>query len=91
LFVIFAEYEPEFNEPALDTVNVPPEIVVAPVNELTADNVNVPEPDFVNVPVDVAIGSATVTSPEFVSTVRLNVPEIALPVKGSKVRVPASD
>jgi hypothetical protein len=86
-----AEYEPEFNEPALDTVNVPPEIVVAPVNELTADNVNVPEPDFVNVPVDVAIGSATVTSPVFASTVRLNVPEIALPVKGSKVRVPASD
>ena len=89
MFVIFAEYEPEFNEPALDTVNVPPEIVVAPVNELTADNVNVPEPDFVNVPVDVAIGSATVVLP-LPATVRANSPSTALPGDTSMVSVLAS-
>ena len=88
---MFAEYEPEFNEPAPDTVSVPPEMVVVPLNVLTADNVNEPEPDFVNVPVDVAIGSETTTSPVFASNVRLNVPVIALPVAGSNVNVPKSD
>ena len=87
---MFAEYEPEFNRPAPDTVSVPPEMVVVPLNVLTADNVNEPEPDFVNVPVDVAIGSATTTSPVLASSVRLNVPVIALPVAGSNVNVPAS-
>ena len=87
---MFAEYEPEFNEPAPDTVSVPPEMVVVPLNVLTADNVNVAEPDFVNVPVDVAIGSATTTAPVFASTVRLNVPVIALPDDGSNVNVPES-
>ena len=87
-----AEYEPEFNEPAADTVSVPPEIVVVPLNVLTPDNVNEPEPDFVNVPVDVSIGSATTTAaPVFASNVRLNVPVIALPVDGSNVNVPESD
>jgi hypothetical protein len=85
-----AEYEPEFNEPAPDTVNVPPEIVVAPENVLTPDNVNEPEPDFDNVPVDVAIGSATAISPVLASNVRLNVPVIALPDDGSNVNVPES-
>ena len=69
---------------------MPPEIVVVPLNVLTADNVNVPEPDFVNVPVDVAIGSATTTSPVFASNVKLNVPVIALPVDGSNVKVSVS-
>ena len=87
---MFAEYEPEFNEPAPDTVSVPPEMVVVPLNVLTADNVNVPVPDFVNVPVDVAIGSATTTSPVFASNVRFCVPVIALPDAGSKVKVPVS-
>ena len=86
-----AEYEPEFNWPALDTVTVPAEMVVEPVNVLTAASVNVPEPDLVSVPVDVAIGSATVTSPVFASNVRLNVPVTAFPDDGSNVRVPESD
>ena len=88
---MFAEYEPEFNEPAPDTISVPPEMVVVPLNVLTADNVNEPEPDFVNVPVDVAIGSATTTSPVLASSVRLNVPVIALPDDGSIVKVPRAD
>jgi hypothetical protein len=89
LFEMVAEYEPEFNEPALDTVNVPPEIVVAPENVLTADNVSVPEPDFVNVPVEVAIGSATVVLPA-PATVSANSPSTPLPDNTSMVSVLAS-
>jgi hypothetical protein len=89
--VTFAAYEPEFNEPAPDTVSVPPEMVVVPLNVLTADNVNEPEPFFINLPVDVAIGSETTTSPVFASNVRLNVPVMALPDNGSNVKVPESD
>ena len=86
-----AEYEPEFNEPAPDTVSVPVEIVVLPLYVLAPDSDNVPEPDLVRVPVSVAIGSATTTSPVFESNVKLNVPVIALPVAGSNVKVPESD
>ena len=87
--VMFAEYEPEFNEPAPDTVSVPPEMVVVPLNVLTADNVNVPEPDFVNEPVNVAIGSATVVFP-LPATVSANSPSTPLPDDTSMASVLAS-
>ena len=90
LFTMVAEYEPEFNEPALDTVKVPPEIVVAPENVLTADNVSVPEPDFVSVPVDVATGSVMVVLP-LPATVSAKVPSMASPDDTSIVSVLASD
>ena len=69
---------------------MPAEIVVLPEYVFTADIVNVPEPVLVSVPVLVAIGSATVVFP-LPSTVRANVPTIALPDDTSSVSVPSSD
>ena len=62
LFVIAAEYVPEPSEPVPATVNVPAEMVVAPLKVLVPVNVNVPAPDLVNVPEPVVI-AADVTSP----------------------------
>ena len=72
---------------------VPPEalIVVVPLYVFAPASVRVPVPDLIRLPVDVAIGSATETLPVFASTIRLNVPVMALPDDGSNVNVPESD
>ena len=81
--------DPSAPEPLAARINVPPLIVVLPVNVFAPDRVQVPLPDFVSVPEPVPIMLEIVPLPEPVR-VRLSPEPVIVPV-WVRLSVPLSE